>query len=140
MTSVHSLAVIDGNKGTLNAGIITARVSPQSRGSDYATGVSVILNDSDAPSGAAHNNAPANFQLAARTDSAISLGAVTANSTANKCQEGLNPHVGIRRQSPRSSDFIGASGRRRIPLLVFNNVVNSGKMILGEAEQLEALR
>lgn len=51
MTSVHPLAVIDGNDGTLDAGIITARVSPQSRGSDYATGAWVILNDSNAPSG-----------------------------------------------------------------------------------------
>lgn len=51
MKSVNSLDVIDGNNGTLNAGIITACVSPQSRDSDYATGASVILNDSNAPSG-----------------------------------------------------------------------------------------
>lgn len=51
MKSVNSLDVIDGNNGTLNAGIITACVSPQSCDSDYATGVSVILNDSSAPPG-----------------------------------------------------------------------------------------
>lgn len=48
MKSVNSLDIIDG---TLNAKIITACVSPQSWDSDYATGVSVILNDSNAPSG-----------------------------------------------------------------------------------------